>query len=285
MKAEQLSFSFTPKKRGANYYLFVCFQQSVKGSQPNRKWRSLEPKLVDSNLRYWNKSRQRFNNYQYSTSNNQVLLDIETRCNNYLATSSNASLNGLADFYDSDREDIKHAEAITFESFLLDVIKEEKENSAGCNFENYEKLLRRLKEFDPELRSRSFREVDLVYCDKFAKWLIKVRKGAAYKNLTKNFRSTFNKAVKAGLCSKSQIIDLDFNSYKVSKGLTNKAESTSQHALSISQTHRLLNLDLGKYIKTERDRVEVPFMYDLVLFMLFTFVAPCVYILPEKYPI
>lgn len=272
---QNLSFLFTLRKRGGNNYLHVCFQQSVKGSRPVRVWRSLESKLTGVSARHWNRNKQRFNNYIHSNANNRILLEIETRCNNYITMSTNKTLRELVDFYDSNRDYSERNGGMSIESFLLDVIREEQENSSGCNFEIYYKLLKRLREFDPELDTHTFKGVDTAYCDQFAKWIIKERQGASYKNLTKSFKATFNRAVKAGLCSKSQIIDVNFNSYKISKPLSNKVESTSQQALTVTQTYKFLNLDLSKYIKSEKDRVEIPFMYDLVSFMLFTFVAPC----------
>jgi|GEM_PF-618328 len=264
---------YTPLKKDGKTSLCLCFKENE-----TRKYKSLTKYLTgEFSERNWNTKTKQFFKSSYSETNNQVINKVKKQYSDILESTPNISLEELYKYFDKKRPNIEQASSIF--DFIDTVINEEKKKpTGGCNFKCYEKLQKRLREFESYLKETTakgmtFNDLDEVFCEAFKDWIIDERKGKDYKGIKKLFTSFLNRADK----NKS----VDFDKSKINKfqfpdciSDTNECICELPVILQKEQMEGFANLDLttvqGKY-----SIEKVQLFYDTCMLMLGTFMRPC----------
>lgn len=153
--------------------------------------------------------------------------------------------------------------------FLKVVIAREK-NKPGCNFEFYDKLLKKCMKILPRFADMTFQSINYESCLRIAQIC---GKHPNYRGTTKSFRALLGKADKDRDVDFSikQIGDFrfqDFNPDKYNEGIE------PPDVLSPEHLKLFLNIDVDN-ITPAYSRKKVCLYYDFCLFMFYSFFAPC----------
>ncbi len=165
-----IRINFTIRNNGRQ--LALCLSEGSK-----RRYKSVLPLLRGNfNAKDWNKAKQQFNSKMpYSEENNRFLAQLRNEYQKAILEKKDISLDELCCcLVKQDKESTK----TSLLEFLTTVIEREKKKpTGGCNYECYEKLKKRLCEFEIFLKQNSskqliFEDVDEEFCELYAKWLI-----------------------------------------------------------------------------------------------------------------
>lgn len=258
--------------------LSLCFHETGK----QRKYKSvshiLSGKFAKSN---WNDKKEQFYSSPNYEANNEAIFKFRKKYSDVLAENLTISQEELYNYFDRKRPDC--TPIITIFDFLTTIIDEEKTKpNGGCNYKCYEKLEKRLYEFEPYLKKSAFKgmtfeTLDDTFCKTFEKWIINERKGKDYESLIKLFTSLINRAdiSKSVKFDRSQIDKYAFASYSNNKGYKRP------DILQPEEIKAFANLDLatvqGKYTM---DKVQL--FHDTCMLMMGTFMRPCDVVLFKK---
>jgi len=267
-----VSLYFTTRKKGTT--LELCFSEY---GQP-RLYKSVLRLLTGGfEIKNWNPKTKQFRKGPNSEINNDVIYKFKKRYSDVLEENPSISAKELHSFFENKRPNIDQVGSIF--DFLDTLINDEKKKpTGGCNYKCYEKLQKRLYEFESYLKETTskemtFNDLDEAFCDTFKDWLIDERKGKDYEGIKKLFTSFLNRADK----NKS----VDFDKSKINKfqfpdciSDTNECICELPVILQKEQMEGFANLDLttvqGKY------RIEkVQLFHDTCMLMLGTFMRPC----------
>ncbi|WP_321439065.1 phage integrase SAM-like domain-containing protein [uncultured Bacteroides sp.] len=259
--------------------LSLCFSESGKP----RKYKSVSNLLVGGfSVKNWNSKTCQFYKSPNSDINNQEINKFKKRYADVLEENPSISLEALYSYFDNKRIDSEQVNSIF--DFIDMVINDEKmKPTGGCNYKCYEKLQKRLYEFEPYLKETTskkmtFCALDETFCDAFKDWIIVKRKGDDYEGLTKLFVSLINRA------DKNKSVDFDkskINKFKFTDRDINERICELPYTLTTEQIKVFANLDLttvqGKY-----NIEKVQLFHDTCMLMLGTFMRPCDVILFKK---
>lgn len=154
--------------------------------------------------------------------------------------------------------------------FLEKVIQREKAKQ-GCNFETYQKVLRKCRKIVPDFENLKFHDIDYDKCVELASIFAKY---PGYIHTAKQFRNTLGKAHKDRNVDFqiSQIGDFNFMDYDPE---INTRQVKKPDVLTEDQIGRFLKMDPMKITPDYKDRNMVRLFYDFCVFMLQSFMAPC----------
>jgi len=254
--------------------LSLCFYEKGKP----RKYKSVLDKLTGGfSEKNWNSTTKQFRKSPNSEINNQVINKFKKRYADVLEENPSISLDELYSYFDNKRTDPEQVNTIF--DFLDTLINDEKKKpTGGCNFKCYEKLQKRLREFESYLKEAiskemTFNDLDEVFCDTFKDWLIIERKGKDYEGIKKLFTSFLNRA------DKNKSVDFDkskINKFQFPVCISDANECICELPVILQkeQMEEFANLDLtavqGKY---KMDKVQL--FHDTCMLMLGTFMRPC----------
>lgn len=225
-------------------------------------------------LKYWDAAREVFTHRSPSyAENNKVLADYKAIFQRLTIEHSELSARQVAVFYKHRKLqplDQLCAYSTSIEEFLKLVIEREK-NKPGCNFEFYDKLLKKCRKVLPKFSSMTFQSLSYDSCLNIARIFGKYEN---YRGATKSFRALLGKADKEPDVNFSikQIGDFRFQDYNPNKYLEG---ITPPDVLSPEQLKQFLNLDVNTITPSYRNRFRVRLYYDFCRFMFYSFFAPC----------
>lgn len=230
--------------------------------------------------KHWIADKERFSPYAVSyQENNKALEDFKAIYRNLVTAHPEYTARQVACAYthvqtikqqaDANLMEVNTA-AIFFEQYLEVVIEREKAKQ-GCNFEVYEKLLRKCRKLIPDFCLLKFQ--DITY-DKLVYIAGIFAEHPGFRGTTKAFRAVLGRASKdkAVDFSVSSINDFNFQDYNPEKYdvLLHKPD-----VLSPDKMKEFLNLDTWNLTPQYDDRELVELYYDFCVFMFQSFFAPC----------
>jgi len=150
-----------------------------------RYYKSLSKNLIGKfSLSHWDdKKKQIKSSAVNSSENNSTISEILSQYSKALAENKAIDPYSLCHFFD-DRKQFKEDYTLG-QLLLLDIEKEKKKK--GCNYKNYEKLYRRLIEFNPNIDKLSISKVNERFCVSLRDWLTIKRPKTNYEKTTKCF--------------------------------------------------------------------------------------------------
>ena len=224
--------------------------------------------------RHWNSDKERFSSYAiFYVENNTALDEFKESYSSLIKKHPELSAKQIAQFYTSakqEKETTPENSLSLVEKFLEVVVKREKCKS-GCNYELYDKLLKKCRKLLPDFSSLTFQEIDFDKCVRIAHIFAK---HGGYRGTTKTFRSLLGKADDEKIIdfSLSQIGSFKFSDYDPQKDEVN---TKKPDVLSPEQLKAFLNLDLSQVSPTYTNRKKVELYYDFCVVIFNTFLAPC----------
>ena len=256
----------------------------------SRFYKTVTHLLVGSpNLaKHWDDKKEKFSTYAVSyQKNNAALAEFKKIYADIIQEHPELSAKEVAQFLNTAKkktetekiEEQKETEkqpqtqnspADSVENYILTVIEREKQKS-GCNFEIYDKLLKKCRKIIPGFSQMTFDMLNYNKCVELAKIFAK-HKG--YTNSTKNFRHVLGKAdtdndIKFTL---SQIGSFKFATFNPH---INEVKDEKPDVLSPQQLKTFLNFNVDELTPTYKNRQTVELYYDFCVFMFHTFFSPC----------
>lgn len=230
--------------------------------------------------KHWKADKERFSSYSnYHAANNKILDDFKAMYLKLVIDHPELSARQVANFYKTPSKPVKtpvvkiwsvadYADSV--EKYLEVTIEREKAKQ-GCNFEDYDKLLKKLRKILQELPILSFSSLDY---DKMVSLAYVFSQHKGYKNTAKTFRALLGKAHKDRNVhfNLSQINEFNFNDYNPDKY---DVENDRPVVMSESELKAFLNLDINTTSPTYRQRSQVELYHDFCAFMFYSFFAPC----------
>lgn len=232
--------------------------------------------------KHWSSDKEKFTSYAVSyMENNKILAEYKS---NYVGLVmehpgltpkqvAQYKFNGKVELIERKDEDGSSISVTPnrdlVEQFLEIVIVREKAKQ-GCNFEVYEKLLRKCRKILNNFSLLSFQEINYDKCVAIAKEFANYD---GYKGTAKCFRNLLGKASKDKDVSFSiaQIGDFAFSDFNPK---INEIETKRPDILNQEQLKSFLNLDLFNTTPTyKQEKIEL--YHDFCLFMFHSFMAPC----------
>jgi integrase len=230
--------------------------------------------------RHWNNDKERFSSYAVSCAeNNQALNDFKGFYLLLIKENPELSAKQVARYYSASKQDLElEPEAPdvnkdsmdSVEAFLKIVIEREKAKQ-GCNFEAYDKLLKKCRKIFKGFSTLTFQSIDYDKCVKIAHLFAKHR---GYIYTAKAFRNLLGKASDdANVNFKvSQIGGFKFSHYDPE---INEIDTKKPDVLTPEQLKTFLNMDVDKITPAYRDRKQVELYHDFCVFMFHSFFSPC----------
>lgn len=226
------------------------------------------------NLSYWDAARERFS-YRCNAyvENNKVLGDFKAIFQRLTIEHPELTARQVAVFYKHRKmqpADQQCAYSTSIEEFLKVVIEREK-NKPGCNFEFYDKLLKKCRKVLPKFSSMTFQSLSYESCLSIARFFGRYEN---YRGTTKSFRALLGKADKEPDVNFSikQIGDFKFQDFNPNKYLEGIAPPD---VLSSEQLKQFLNLNVNTITPSYTNRFRVRLYYNFCRFMFYSFIAPC----------
>lgn len=232
--------------------------------------------------KHWNSDKQRFSRYTVSyADNNKSLEDFKSIYNKLIIEHPELNAKQVAIYYNAVKQDaisidppqtVQQAEVYcnSVEKFMEVVIQREKAKQ-GCNFESYDKLLKKCRKILTGFSSLTFKSLNYDSCVGIAN-IFAQHKG--YKNTSASFRCLLGKAHKDNDVQfrLSQIGDFKFVDYSPNKY---DVCLKKPDVLSPEQLKLFLNMNINEITPSYNDREMVELYYNFSVFMFHSFFAPC----------
>lgn len=228
--------------------------------------------------RHWNSAREKFSSSDPNAkANNEALAGFKAVFQKFLLDNPGADAQSVANLSEKPREScgsvLSEAEPLpqdTLSAFMEKLVMREKAKK-GCNFENYQKLLKKLRRVVPGFDRITFREIDFDKCVEIAG--IFAERGG-YACSMKAFRNTLGKAAKDPDVPFriAQIGDFNFKDYDPDKDV---AKFHKPDVLTQEQIRRFVDLDLESTYTRYTSRKTVELYHDFCVFMLHSMMSPC----------
>lgn len=229
--------------------------------------------------RHWKADKEKFSNFAVSYQENNKALDDFKQIYRKLCT-EHPELNArqVASYYShskilakSNGTDMTATGSAMFLEQYMELVIEREKQKQGCNFEVYEKVLRKCKRLIPGFSLIKFSDIDYDLCVKIAGIFAKHN---GFKGTAKVFRAVLGKASKDREIDFSilRIGDFNFNDYNPAK-----YEDGIRHSdvLTQEQIKDFMQADVFNLTPNWADRNKVELYYDFCVFMLQSFFAPC----------
>ena len=229
--------------------------------------------------RHWKADKEKFSNFAVSyQENNKALDDFKQVYRKLCLEHPELNARQVASYYSHSRilsktngtEITATGSAMFLEQYIELIIEREKQKQ-GCNFEVYEKVLRKCRKVIPGFRFIKFSDIDFDLCVKVA-GIFARNKG--FRGNAKVFRAVLGKASKDPDVdfSISRIGDFNFNDYNPNK----YDEGIHQpDVLTKDQIRDFMQVDTFNLTPNWADRNKVELYYDFCVFMLQSFFSPC----------
>lgn len=247
-----------------------------------RFYKSVKHLLVGSpNVgKHWRADKEKFSNYAVSyQENNKALCDFKAIYLKLTIDHPEFTARQIASAYSycaqntqqvvESLKELDHA-ATFFEPYLQVVISREKAKQ-GCNFEVYEKLLRKCRKLIPDFSLLRFSDINYDKCVYIASIFAQ---HSGFRGTAKAFRAVLGRAAKdkAVDFSLARIQDFNFNDYNPSK---HDILLHQPDVLTTGQIRQFLNMDVFNITPGWSNRKLVELYYDFCVFMFQSFFAPC----------
>ena len=229
--------------------------------------------------RHWKADKERFSNFASSyQENNQALANFKQLYQKLCLEHPEYNARQVASYYSHSKvidaangtETDAAGAAMFLEQFMLLVIEREKRKQ-GCNFEVYEKLLRKCRRLIPNFSLVKFSDINYDFCAKVAEIFAGE---TGYKGTAKVFRAVLGKAAKDRSIDFSlvRIGDFKFSDYNPNKY---EDDMSRPDVLTPEQIKDFMQTDVFNLTPQWADRNLVELYYDFCVFMLQSFFAPC----------
>ena len=241
-----------------------------------RYYKSVKNILVDNPnvVRHWKADKERFSNFAASSQeNNKILDDFKQKYQKVCTEHPEYNARQVASYYSqaSILGNESKGDYTTFLEPFIEVVIEREKKKQGCNFECYEKTLRKCRKVIPGFNLIKFSDIDYDLCAKIAGIFAK---SGGFKGNAKVFRAVLGRASKDRDVDFSimQIGDFNFNDYNPQKY---EDDMKCPDVLTKEQVKDFMNVDVFNLTPKYADRMTVELYYDFCAFMLQSFLAPC----------
>lgn len=230
--------------------------------------------------KHWKADKEKFSTYAVSyQENNKVLAEFKCIYQKLAMEHPEFTARQIASAYSYGAQNTQQAvealkeldHAATFFEPYLEVIIEREKAKQGCNFEVYEKLLRKCRKLIPNFNLLRFSDIDYDKCVYIASIFAQ---HTGYRGTAKAFRAVLGRASKDKAIdfTLSRIGDFNFNDYNPAK---NDILLHQPDVMAPEQIRRFLNLDVFNLTPEWANRKQVELYYDFCVFMFQSFFAPC----------
>lgn len=221
-------------------------------------------------LTYWNEKRSKFTSQAADyEENNTRLAELFLICSNIVEQHPGLSVKEVADRFEKairivqpEEEELEDAQTTRIADFINVIIEREK-CKKGCNFEIYDKLLKKCRKMFMDFDTWTFAQLNYKRCNQIANTMLKY---PGYRTTSKAFRNMLGKAHKD--------IDVPFdltqiNGFSFASLLPDR--DTEDIELPDVLTTEQVRIFTSYICTSEREQM----CYDFCIFMLHSFMAPC----------
>lgn len=229
--------------------------------------------------KHWDNAKEKFTRVAVRfKENNDALAAFKAEYQKFLLNNPDADARSVSKMSKSVSE-VKTSENVpadaplpsdTLEAFMEKLIVREQAKS-GCNFETYQKLLKKMRKIVPNFSRLTLQELDFDKCV----WLAGVfARHPGYFCSMRVFRNTLGKASKDpdAPFKMAQVGDFNFRDYDPDKDVV---KDHKPDVLTHEQIRQFMELDLTATYARGTSRWSAQLYHDFCVFMLHSMMAPC----------
>jgi integrase len=239
------------------------------GKGKERSYKAIEKNLLGKfQVSHWDKKNHRIKHtVSYSAENNETIAGLVNQYTGVVARNKDITLKELSHYFDEN----KSRALVSIDNLIKRHIKREKQKTSGCNYENYEKLHRRLLGYRPDLAKISISSVDEAFCASFRDWLVYEYK-TNYEKTTKCFMA-FLRRISEDKTIDWSVENIDGYSFKKNAPDSNTDDDELPVILSEDEILSFRDFNPVAY-KGKREANTVEAYHDYCRFMLETYIRP-----------